>query len=206
LVDADSYMLELVRYIHNNPLRAGMAKNAADYKWSSHQAYLGLQEQSILTTDWLLGQFAVSVTTARRMFDEFVNRGDDEGHREEFYRGQYDSRVLGDECFAEKVLARKIHAGAKPSLDKIVQYFCKENGISEEELRSASRQRKLSDIRGMIAWVASRIQVATLTEVAKRFHRDLTTISRAVRKVEERSLSSTEFKKQLNDTLERLTR
>ena len=41
LIDADSYLLELVRYIHNNPVRAGMVKTAEEYPWSSHHAYLG---------------------------------------------------------------------------------------------------------------------------------------------------------------------
>ena len=41
LVDGDSYLLELVRYIHRNPLKAGLAKKLSDYEWSSHRAYLG---------------------------------------------------------------------------------------------------------------------------------------------------------------------
>lgn len=52
LVDGDTYLLELVRYIHNNPLRAGLVKDPADYPWSSHRLYLGLDVLSYLTTDW----------------------------------------------------------------------------------------------------------------------------------------------------------
>jgi REP-associated tyrosine transposase len=37
VVDADSYLLELAAYIHLNPVRAGMAKEAGTYRWSSHR-------------------------------------------------------------------------------------------------------------------------------------------------------------------------
>jgi len=39
LVENDAYMLQLSYYIHNNPLRAGMVKRLADYRWSSYAAY-----------------------------------------------------------------------------------------------------------------------------------------------------------------------
>ncbi|MEA3361139.1 MAG: hypothetical protein U9R17_17265 [Thermodesulfobacteriota bacterium] len=38
LIDEDSYLLQLVRYIHRNPLRAGLSKDL-NYPWSSHKAY-----------------------------------------------------------------------------------------------------------------------------------------------------------------------
>ncbi len=41
LCDRDAYLLELIRYIHLNPIRAGLAKNLKDYKWTSHAEYLG---------------------------------------------------------------------------------------------------------------------------------------------------------------------
>jgi REP element-mobilizing transposase RayT len=40
LVSADSYLLQLVRYIHRNPLKADLVKNLKDYQWSSHKGYL----------------------------------------------------------------------------------------------------------------------------------------------------------------------
>jgi len=56
LIDADSYLLELVRYIHNNPLRVGLAQAPEQYQWSSHQAY-GYDTSSI--GDYRLGFVAV---------------------------------------------------------------------------------------------------------------------------------------------------
>ena len=54
LIDVDNYLLELVRYIHNNPVRAGMVKFPEKYVWSSHSAYLDEDPVAWLITDWVL--------------------------------------------------------------------------------------------------------------------------------------------------------
>lgn len=203
LVDADSYMLELIRYVHNNPVRVGMVTRAKDYKWSSHRVYLGFQALPFLTTDWTLGQFARTVPTARKKFAEFVERANWEGHRSDFYNGGHDSRVLGDDRFVENVLTRKI-VFRKPDLDSVITYVCGQRAVMERELRSPSRQRKMSETRGIVGWLVTRLEAATLSAVAKRFNRDLGNISRAVRNIEERMLASEEMKKQLESSLKEL--
>jgi putative transposase len=205
LIDADSYMLELVRYIHNNPVRAGMVQRAADYKWSSHQVYLGLQELPFLTRELVLGQFSKTENRARKRFAEFVDKGCDEGHRGDLYKGELDSRVLGDERFAEQVLSRKA-VRKKPRLDRIVKYVCGQTGVTERELSSVSRQRRLSEIRGMIGWLATRLETSSLTDVSNRFNRDLATMSRAVRSIDERRERSEELKSQLTSSRKALTK
>ena len=44
LVSRDSYFLEVTRYVHLNPVRAGLARRPADYSWSSYRSYVGLEE------------------------------------------------------------------------------------------------------------------------------------------------------------------
>jgi len=53
LVDADTYLLELTRYIHLNPVRSGIVRIPEDYPWSGHRAYLGLETIPWLTTEWV---------------------------------------------------------------------------------------------------------------------------------------------------------
>ncbi len=71
LIDADSYLLELVRYIHNNPIRAGLVLGPDQYQWSSHKAYIDKEKVSWLTTDFVLSQFADNEKKARRLFQDF---------------------------------------------------------------------------------------------------------------------------------------
>ena len=57
LVDPDAYLLEPVRYIHLNPVRAGSVEEPLDDPWSGHRAYLGKEQVPWLSTDWVLSQF-----------------------------------------------------------------------------------------------------------------------------------------------------
>jgi len=63
LVDADAYLLTLVRYVHLNPVRAGLVAHAEDYRWSGHRTYLGLDALPWPSTGWVPGQFAKRLAT-----------------------------------------------------------------------------------------------------------------------------------------------
>jgi len=56
LVEADSYLLELLRYIHRNPLEAGLVDNLHKYNWSSHKGYVSKAKK----WDWLYKGFALT--------------------------------------------------------------------------------------------------------------------------------------------------
>ena len=60
LVEGDSYVLQLVRYIHRNPLRANLTKNMDKYKWSSHIGYISKAKK----WDWLHKDFILSMLTS----------------------------------------------------------------------------------------------------------------------------------------------
>jgi putative transposase len=71
LLDADAYMLELVRYIHLNPVRAGIASTAEEHPWSGHRAYVGMEVVPWLTTDWVLSFFSDKAEAARKKYQAF---------------------------------------------------------------------------------------------------------------------------------------
>jgi len=74
LVDADPYAGELSRYIHLNPVRAGMVRLPEDYQWSSYKAYSGKAKPSRwLATDWLLQYFGQKPAAAKKAYVFFVN-------------------------------------------------------------------------------------------------------------------------------------
>lgn len=103
LVDADSYLLELVRYIHLNPVRAGLVSDPADYAWSGHRAYLGAAQVHWLTTDWVLSQLSKHRKAAIKRYHDFIEARSGEGYREDFHRGTAAGGVLGDDRFVEAV-------------------------------------------------------------------------------------------------------
>ncbi|OQX18776.1 MAG: addiction module toxin RelE, partial [Desulfobulbaceae bacterium A2] len=76
IVEKDSYLLELCRYVVLNPVRAGMVSTPGEWQWSSYKstAYAG-KVPDYLTTDWMLGQFSEKMITARQRYRQFVAEG-----------------------------------------------------------------------------------------------------------------------------------
>ena len=101
VVDRDSYLLELCRYVVLNPIRAGVIKKIERYAWSNYPATMGLAERPAwLETDWVLGQFAKTRAVARRRYAEFVAEGGSLPSPWSAVRGQ---ALLGSEAFVEKM-------------------------------------------------------------------------------------------------------
>jgi len=76
LVEKDSHLLELARYVVLNPVRARMVRSCKDWRWSSYRATAGLESaSSFLTTKWILSQFAQSPSKARQAYRRFVSAG-----------------------------------------------------------------------------------------------------------------------------------
>lgn len=74
LVDKDAYLLELSRYIHLNPVRAGLVSRSEDYPWSSYRAYLREGPDELIDTREVLAMISPSAT-ARQRYQEFVRDG-----------------------------------------------------------------------------------------------------------------------------------
>ncbi len=188
LVDADSYLLELIRYIHLNPVRVGMVENPEDYRWSSHRAYLGREVYPWLTTDWVLGQFGARQNDARRRYADFVKEEVNGGARREFQSGITDGRVLGDDDFLEQVLSS---AGEtlpfKPTLDSLVEVVCRAYSLRPADLKSAGQRRSVTEARAVLGWLALETRGGTLTDVGKAVGRAGGTVSSAVRRLVQRA-------------------
>lgn len=76
LVEKESHLLEVTRYVVLNPVRAGMVDGPREWRWSSYRASAGLRRPpSLLTVDWLLTQFGKRRGDAQRAYRHFVREG-----------------------------------------------------------------------------------------------------------------------------------
>ncbi len=101
LVDEETYLLELSRYIVLNPVKAGMVKQAGDWKWSSYQAMIGKSEvPGWLSNEFLLLQFSKQRKTAIRKYIDFVEEGI---HKSPIWSDLTNQIYLGDADFIDKV-------------------------------------------------------------------------------------------------------
>jgi putative transposase len=102
LIEKESYLLELCRYIVLNPLRVKSRIDPVSWKWSSYRATAGLEPKPpFLSTDWLLGQFGRSRSVAQKRYRQFVREGRENRPWEEITGQIY----LGSEKFIEKHMA-----------------------------------------------------------------------------------------------------
>jgi len=160
LVDADSYLLALVRYIHLNPVVAGMVADPAGYRWSSHRDYLGRRTAGWIDTSLVLGMFG----GCRHRYGKFMaSWTPDELAPFEVH----ESRETG--AMAPPAGAgRPGDAGdSLPDLATLAARHCERAGIALVELASPSRARSLSRVRRAIAREALELRVATLAGVGR---------------------------------------
>lgn len=163
LCQEDPYLKELVRYIHLNPLRAGLVKDlkALDgFFWCGHSVLMGKREQPWQNLDYVYRLFSDRKKAARRKYREFVNKGVSEGKRPELTGGgllrsiggwtglkdfrkagirvKGDERILGDSDFVETVLA-----STREALEE--KYLLKTRGIDfDQVVLRVARVMKLS--------------------------------------------------------------
>jgi putative transposase len=204
LVDADVYLQELIRYIHLNPVRAGIVREPKDYPWSGHRAYLGLETIPWLTTDWVLLQFSGRLSMARRAYERFVSEGKGGGRREEYYSGSgSDSRILGDDTFIKEVLGeKKGMPRSKLSLDIVMKEVCRHYSVKERELGRSNRDRRISEVRGMVAWLVLELGVCPLRKLGKLTGRDVTTLSSAAKRLQIRAKKDLKLAERMRELLE----
>ena len=184
LVDQDAYLLELVRYIHLNPVRAGLVMQPDSYQWSGHNCYLGKETLPWMTTDWVLGQFGEDITTARHSFAQFMNEDIGLEHENKFHQGSVkDARVIGNDDFLDRISNKKVSQIIKPDFKEIEMTVCRTFSLSKEELRKKGTLHKPAQARALIGLIATQLEISTLTEVAKYFQRDISTLSTGIKRL-----------------------
>lgn len=130
IVERESYLLELSRYISLNPVRAGMVRDAAEWPWSSYRATAGLEPSPTwVTTAPLLSTFSDEPATAMKRYAEFVAIGINCSAPWTALKGQV---LLGSEAFAKKLrplliehasefaVIKKQRFAARPSLQVLI--------------------------------------------------------------------------------------
>ncbi len=162
LVDSERHLLALVRYIHLNPVRAGLVARPSDYFWSSHRSYLGMRMDAWLTTDLVLGTLASNVEAARLAYRKYL------------------IVPPGEE---ELALLRRGTRGRNPvpvtgfELEDLITRTAAEFGVTASDLASPSKIRVLSKARAQVARRAGQSGIASLPVVARRLNRSPSSLS-----------------------------
>jgi REP element-mobilizing transposase RayT len=173
--EEEPYLLELIRYIHLNPLRAGMVASLDEldhYRWSGHAALLGNRSFPGQETNSILERFGNTLATAQLNYRQFVSEGIKEGRRDELVGGglkrsqaeckdgeyeSFDERVLGCGDFVDG-LKRNIELQTRMqgaiTLSRLLEVVSDIWGLDPEAVRRPSKTRAPAAARGIICHLA----------------------------------------------------
>ena len=195
LVEGAGHWLELSRYVHLNPVRAGLCKRPEDWNWSSYRAY----HRPALRPDWLdcrtvLSEFGKDESRARRAYREYMAEGLGRKLDNPVSRAAH-GLVLGSDEFVKRVrrlVAGRGRAVEVPQLGKLrrgadlealIERVCRRMQVDRNSWLPGRRSDDLS--RAICAYVVRRASGARLREVAAAFgYRSQSAISVACRRAE----------------------
>ena len=173
LIQKDSHLLEVCRYVVLNPVRARMVERPEDWLWSSYLATAGkARPHPSLTTDWVLGQFSGKRGKAEKEYQRHVSWGVGKPTIWTEVRGQ---ALLGEESFVDHLvdhlrkrkdipeIPRSQRYVARPSLERLfnentLRSRTKRNrAVIEAVEKHGYRQREVADHLGLFFTSISRI-------------------------------------------------
>lgn len=176
--EEDTYLLELVRYIHLNPLRARIVSSLDEldcYPWSGHAVLVGNHQMDGQVTADVLGYFGESNKRAVDRYRQFVEEGMTQGRRSDLTGGglrrsqgqlqegqrleSYDERVLGSGDFVEYLRTEKNLKDRLPrglSLAQLVERVADYYGLSAEALVRSTRMPRFVEARGVVCYLGVR--------------------------------------------------
>jgi len=144
VVEQDSHVLSLARYIHQNPVKARIVEKAADFKWSSYGSYLNENNyfKKVLDTDTILDLFSKDREAAVKGFKEYTN----EESEESFFDLKEEVEVMDEEAarqIYEKMLVEQKLGKNEEKMQPM------ESLIKELKVKTNLSIRKIAAITGL---------------------------------------------------------
>jgi putative transposase len=191
--EEDSYLLELIRYIHLNAVRAGLVKTLGEldrHRWSGHSVLMGYESRPWQATEEVLSYFGRRQGAARKKYRQFIVEGVSMGRREELTRGtrsqggekedaeswrRFDSRILGSGMFVEELLAeeekvireRMLFRRRRANVEEFIDVIGKKFDVTREETVGGSQRQSASKARSVFCYLGTRELGLTGTELAR---------------------------------------
>lgn len=191
LVDANNYLPELVRYVHLNPVRAGIVNSPEKYFWSGHRAYLEITTILWLSQDWILNKFDQHEDSARKIYSAYIDKGIGKPILQELRLGTCEGRILGDDTFIQDLRIEQ-RSRSKPNseltVNQLINIVAEMFEVSLDTLQSNAKRSPLALARAVAAWLAREHKQLSIEAVAKLLDKDSIALCKAATRVEVLSL------------------
>jgi REP element-mobilizing transposase RayT len=171
LVQKETYLLELSRYIVLNPVRAEMVRSAKDWPWSSYRATAGfIEADDFLNVDWVLSAFSKRKSLAHQRYREFVSQGKNQPSpwaalKNQIYLGSEDfvdemqCKIMPDKDLSEIVSSQK-RPMAKELSDYAKKNTDRDTAISKAYASGGYSMKEIGDYFNLHYSRVSRIVMA----------------------------------------------
>ena len=186
LVEKESHLLELCRYIVLNPVRAGIVNKPGQWNWSSYAATAGrVKRPDFLTTDWIFSQFKEERKEAQRIYEEFVLLGIGKETPWKDLKGRV---ILGKDNFVQKI---KVYLQERKEMREIprIERFAIRPKLSEMFSQIKNKKERNEKI------YAAHIEYGyTLKQIADCLGIHYSTVSKAIKNEAKRQEQNSQFK------------
>ncbi|RMF17481.1 MAG: hypothetical protein D6761_04160, partial [Candidatus Dadabacteria bacterium] len=190
LVKSDEQLFELVRYVHLNPVRAGLVANASEWPWSSDRAYRngGAHVPSWLTTGVILNWLSSKPSIARRHYAQFLDQSS-AWTPNELDPDPFVVNAAADVVDADHQQGRWLERQRERwlggfSLEQAERAICRQLAIDVETLSRPRRLGEATTARGVLGWLARQGAPWRICDLAARYGRSESAISWAATRVE----------------------
>jgi REP element-mobilizing transposase RayT len=193
VIEKDTYLLSVSRYLHLNPVKAGMADRPEDYLWSSYAEYIGKRKRSgWLTCGWVLEQFSEKPAHARRRYKEFVE--DTAAEPKNPFASLKADIILGSDRFLEEI-KRKLslkkdsdvpqsrHFVDGISCDALIQFVAARYGVEEREITGVGGWGNRA--RRICLYLLREFTDMSNAQIAARFHVSHSAVRKACKRLKE---------------------
>lgn len=204
LVDKDSYLLEVSRYIHMNPVMARIVERPGDHPWSSYSAYLSGKGIAALEAQKVLDYFAGGKGKQRAQYREFVEgmlRSKEKWTKPPVVKQAF----IGDEDFVEQArrkAAKLSILDTPPAFKRIVKAVCQVSDLVEDDIKRSGRSEAIQRAREIVCYISRRHGDVGLRELARFLGvKELSTPTHGVRRAEQRIERDPGFRRQVERVL-----
>lgn len=169
LCDKERYLWQLIKYIHYNPVKAGI-QQGLDYKWSSHKNYITGINDSLVEVSFILNMLSENPSSAQKQYRDFMNIELDTTSIEEY------QVVLKEENETKQSMIKR----RKTKLEVIIDEVCKEAEVSLTDILRRTKIQKYSDVRKAIVRLSEKYSDIPNKELAEKLNIPPSMISKII--------------------------
>ena len=216
LIDTDSYLLQAVRYIHRNPLRAGLVDKIDAYKWSSHKGYISIAKK----WDWLhKNQFFSMLSKNRKDWLRYYKKWvsvEEENEVSEKIGGIKWPVCLGPQAFIDRIKetygSQKINKDIPssrellPDTKRILEMVCKSYDVAVADFLK-KRRGKINEARDVAIYLTRKLRRDTLKEIGEQFEIfNESTVSSVIERMKKKLAGDRKFALRLDQLAESIVK